>query len=86
MLEMRYWTPQAGADNHSQDPQWEPAALACQDHRGCSQRAAGRCHAHPGKGGSNCPVRTGDVILPNILDTGIDVTASRDMKRAEDAF
>ena len=32
------------------------------------------------------PVRTGDVILPNILDTGIDVTASRDMKRAEDAF
>ena len=29
------------------------------------------------------PVKTGDVILANILDTGIDVIASRDMKRVE---
>ena len=30
------------------------------------------------------PVKTGDVIVTNLLDTGIDVIASRDMKRTED--
>ena len=27
----------------------------------------------------NAPVRCGQVILPNILDTGVDIVASRDM-------
>jgi CxxC motif-containing protein len=30
---------------------------------------------------AQAPVQTGDIILANLLDTGIDVIASRDMER-----